>query len=1449
MPRIGMDFAGSPLGRAYPKAYMKSDATWENFMNPVYPMDFQRAMYVVRYGLLNKVKARPSAAGGPATMGAAGMGVLEVMRQWALDPYMAMMTWQALQDKTRGRAGGGEVEKAIEAVKYAHSVRRGFEPTFSSERSGYPATGEPDSFLRRTTRYAEYRGYRTRQPAFRSYDIGYFDREGALSGIFSMAVGGEQGGAFKIAVDPEKQRQGIGTRLLEEAERHGVDFTKYAGMNSYTPQGRALMLAFLQKKLGRALGGHPDEGGMYIVGEIGKELFVPNRLRHLIPKRVMDQIPHAKGGMQVIGKRPNELFFPPEDGIIVPNRLMDQVIPHAARGKRARKGERLFRETPVGQYEEIEPYDLGALNPLAPVTIPARRTETTPGFSMETMAAPLQRALSPVAAAIMTARAVRPTPAPRPAPAAAAPVEVAGPPAPPPPPAPTPTLGAQQPGETYEQYARRLQEAVMARPMAYTPPPPRATRAAAGGGQTLAELGLTPEDLKGIGSSRGALSLGDVVGRGAGAGEAETAGNEALANLRGTLTEMTSGMSAWQQMMSGRTPRGLIAQISSMMGGRGGMFELQQQARTQARALRGTLAQPEFTPEMATGLQNYIELQAKLPGVRGKEREAIQKQIDGYRNAEGPLGKAVKQTDDLTKTMQKLQPTTAGIVKNLGTIIAATSAYGMAMQAANAVIQPALDGVQRGVADLGNQFLDFSPTVTAVSKGMAETLTQTHGNYQQVLAQLGMGAGMNAGLLANVGGALQTQAYAKAGGTAAGQQQQAVRAAMGAAGAPSGLFGGYGGVLGTQFLASELGGGKGFTEQMGATYGDLVANIAKNQRVATSGVIAMGGRAGGIRADTSQVAAAQKQMAADIKTQSEWITSQTKAAERGAQAMGDAANIVTFEVVPKDSDLAKQAEAAANAAHDSAMAGAAQAGLIMKVNGHIASSTEEYTKAVSQWAAGLTITPPDVWAQGMQRQLTAQLQMTAAQTQRAQALQIPYGVTQQLLVQPLQRPGAAFVPGAARGAPNVAALGVSQGVAATVTAGMSATGRYQQELRTLAQQGFNAQIANIRQNIDKGVAGYYHGGQSGIGAAEAQFRTLYASATNLSTSIANVTANMNALNAEAARASWANQIRLAGRSLQDALGTIRGYTGRGAAGSQFGRLEGAMQKLAFALQAREIATARAVAQFQAPGQTGEERYMQQKEALAKAAIAQQQLTNQQQVYAINIGRAVTDTNAAIGVMTKARDAEINALAAQDRINAAEAVLATKVQSMATLTGQADQNWQTITGAALSGISDFSGALDDGIKAVYKALGYKVTTNPQTGTNTFTQVGNAPFAQQGSSFALKAFTDALGAAGAGGAPTDRKGGKQTGFLGTISSPTSMTVGEAGAETVAVLRNPRTTDIAPQGGGGGPMNFSITINYSGGGSPQDAAALARQVADEVERRMSRKGQMLGLRAPAY
>ena len=88
--------------------------------------------------------------------------------------------------------------------------------------------------------------------------------------------------------------------------------------------------------------------------------------------------------------------------------------------------------------------------------------------------------------------------------------------------------------------------------------------------------------------------------------------------------------------------------------------------------------------------------------------------------------------------------------------------------------------------------------------------------------------------------------------------------------------------------------------------------------------------------------------------------------------------------------------------------------------------------------------------------------------------------------------------------------------------------------------------------------------------------------------------------------------------------------------------------------------------------------------------------------------------------------------------------------------------------------------------------------------------------------------------AGSGRANQEGTHASGVLGSTSGATSMIVGEAGTETVAVLRNPRAM-MAGMGGGS-------TVNFYGGvvvRQDSDIVAIARQVTKAMGRDAALKG----------
>ena len=548
-----------------------------------------------------------------------------------------------------------------------------------------------------------------------------------------------------------------------------------------------------------------------------------------------------------------------------------------------------------------------------------------------------------------------------------------------------------------------------------------------------------------------------------------------------------------------------------------------------------------------------------------------------------------------------------------------------------------------------------------------------------------------------------------------------------------------------------------------------------------------------------------------------------KAIDRGATA---AAHGTTGHYrLAKSQEEATKAEYAAIQAHDKNGIELAKQGVVLEDNAHTVVDNGKAYQAINEDLARGKVTVDEAVRAGLvTRQLQATQQANAIQTQRAINVELPFETTKQLLTQPIIKPGAGFFPGAGRGQPSAAAAGLSGGAARAAQSALSQTADANQQLQDIAKQGLAAARADITQFTPENLP---------------DFNAAVKQAQGLSNSIASLTTHMASLNRAASQASWANQIRIATRALGDAI-AMEGKAG----GTRLGMLEReshfierAQQALSLALEQRQITTKVALAGFQAPGETGEERYMRQKEQLAEAAIQQKQLNLSKQDFAVagqswveNVKRSAVDAAKAIEVMQKARDAEGYTIAAQEAVAKKEQLLANVVGKMDSLIGQARGNFNAVLQSAAGGVAEFGGAVDVAVREIYKSLGYKQDSR-----------GNY----------YKPATDTATGGGARRPSMGYMGRHAAGYAGAATGGGAMfTVGEAGPETVAILRNPRTHMIQGEGGGGGG-GAPVTVNINGPvvREDKDIAELARCVAEEVERTLSRKGQLLGLRSPAY
>jgi hypothetical protein len=320
-------------------------------------------------------------------------------------------------------------------------------------------------------------------------------------------------------------------------------------------------------------------------------------------------------------------------------------------------------------------------------------------------------------------------------------------------------------------------------------------------------------------------------------------------------------------------------------------------------------------------------------------------------------------------------------------------------------------------------------------------------------------------------------------------------------------------------------------------------------------------------------------------------------------------------------------------------------------------------------------------------------------------------------------------------------------------------------------------------------------------------------------------------------AEYNNQLRIATRSLRDAKDFMSGI--HGAAGQTLGALEGQnaamsrqLQLLQLELTQRQINYKLAIAGFVAPGTTPEERAARIEAAKTEAAYAQKQLDLQKQIAAnqyrtvqISAGRNITDLQAQIDLLSEGRSLTIDTAAAQAAIEAMQEqqnILIEKAQSYAS-------QGQKIAALYMNTWTDIE------------------TQSGKVLNNLGTELADA-FSQAGAAFmaAIQAATNP-GNYVASADQAHSQGRDAPGFIGSFGTPTTMTVGEAGTEEVAILRNPRRM-LLSGGGGGSQFNLGgITIIVQGGeaSSPRDAERMAEILARKVEERLMQKTSLFGLR----
>ena len=354
------------------------------------------------------------------------------------------------------------------------------------------------------------------------------------------------------------------------------------------------------------------------------------------------------------------------------------------------------------------------------------------------------------------------------------------------------------------------------------------------------------------------------------------------------------------------------------------------------------------------------------------------------------------------------------------------------------------------------------------------------------------------------------------------------------------------------------------------------------------------------------------------------------------------------------------------------------------------------------------------------------------------------------------------------------------------------------------------------------------------GMAEAQtYKGLMGEAKSASNELLALQTRLGDLAAAASKANWANTQRLALRSIADASDMLSGKSSQaagslGAVQRQLWNISRASQALDLKLQGLQINFQKSLAGFQAPGLTSEECGARQQMAEIEAGVAEKKLGYAQGTYAasgqewqIQARRNLQDAQAAWDAAQKAHAAESAAALAQAKIAALSAKIASKLQQAGDIYGTSSTKFEASLKAAGSYAETFGGILRDatgGMTSFLVALGFTFEKKKGGGYN----VGVPTYTTQAT-------------------PPPRAAG----YLGAFGKGAVMTVGEAGPETVAILRNPRAYNPMGGGFGGGGDGTTVNLTINVQGDVKDEATVAK-IVRAVEDSFNRKAARIGMRS---
>lgn len=350
------------------------------------------------------------------------------------------------------------------------------------------------------------------------------------------------------------------------------------------------------------------------------------------------------------------------------------------------------------------------------------------------------------------------------------------------------------------------------------------------------------------------------------------------------------------------------------------------------------------------------------------------------------------------------------------------------------------------------------------------------------------------------------------------------------------------------------------------------------------------------------------------------------------------------------------------------------------------------------------------------------------------------------------------------------------------------------------------------------------------------FNTALTKSLGYAKQISQIEIGLQTKQAAYAASQFTHQINIARRSLADAKGLVSGVgSNLGAIERQIFDLQRESQKLGLQQSQRQINFQRAVAGFQAPGLTSEEREARIQAAKMEADFAQKQLNIQKQLFGLqgrqfnmSASRAVQDLTSQLALLEEGREIVLETATAEKRIKALTALQEKENRKVEALYETAIQRTADVQKATIEiavatgkGISQVANDVINAYVRTYRRMIREIYGSLPGGSQQSWQESPNPDRQE---------RHALGAVGMVNGETS------FGSLGVF--------GEAGGEAYAILRDPQKL-FTPMQQSSSQQVIQIIVQGNKFSSEEDEDRIMRKITKAVEDAQGRKAALTGLR----